>query len=191
MAFPQIRFPVIDQPGQAEWHAADVYQHQLSALQQQWLLDPDSLTAKLKANSQHFAVQLLGQQQAAVMANEARWLTAHERATVREVILWCDDKPWVFARSVFPHSALQQEQLALGKLGERPLGEHLFQQSDLARSSIELCRFEEASQVHHLHQQLGFPAQPLWGRRSCFSTAGQQVLVAEVFIGAAPLYHYG
>ena len=174
--------------GEAHWQAADAWGELLSAAQRDWLLDDSSLTAKLKRHSNHFRVQVLGQRPAPMLADEERWLGASVAVTVREVILHCDDQPWVFARSVFPQQALQAEQLNLNGLGERPLGEHLFSQPDLQRSNIEVSAFPSSSRVGQLHQQLGFPAHTLWGRRSCFSAAGQQILVAEVFIGAAPLY---
>lgn len=184
-----LSFPIVTIGGEAHWQGADAWAALLSPAQRDWLLDDSSLTAKLKRHSQHFQVQLLGQQPAPMLADEARWLGNPQAVTVREVILHCDKQPWVFARSVFPQQALQAAQLNLTELGNRPLGEHLFSQPDLQRSEIEISAFPSSSRVGQLHQQLGFPAQTLWGRRSCFSAAGQQILVAEVFIGAAPLYH--
>lgn len=186
--FPAITFPVVSTGGEAQWLAPSEVRTPLSQQHANWLLDPGSLTAKLKALSADFKVQVLGQRETTLLADEKPWLGDVERAAVREVILWCDGKPWVFARSVFPPSALAAQQLSLGTLGDSPLGEHLFRQPDLARSAIELCRFAPTSQVGQLHQQLGFPAHELWGRRSCFYAANQTVLVAEVFLGAAKLY---
>lgn len=174
----------------ADWQPADRLRlaELLPPQQHHWLLDTDSLTAKLKAQATQFRVSLLGQQPAAILPDEQQWLD-QATATVREVILWCDQQPWVFARSVFPQPALMDEQLNLSHLGERPLGEHLFRQPDLTRGDIEVARFDDQSTLGQLNQRLGFPAQPLWGRRSCFSAAGQQVLVAEVFLGPAAIYH--
>jgi len=183
-----LAFPIITQDGEANWQGADTCGQQLSTQQQHWLFDDSSLTAKLKNLSEHFAVELLGQRQAPISDDEIVWLDTAETVTVREVLLHCDHQPWVFARSVFPQQALQAAQLKLADLGNRPLGEHLFSQADLQRSSIEVSAFSATSRVGQLHQQLGYPAQTLWGRRSCFSAAGQRILVAEVFIGAAPFY---
>lgn len=182
-----LQFPIVQPPGQADWQAAEHLTPALSAEQGDWLLDHGSLTAKLKAHCRHFSVQLLGQQTGPMLADEARWLGQQQPVTVREVLLHCDQQPWVFARSVFPQSSLLDPALQLQQLGNRPLGEHLFAQADLTRSSIELCQFPADSRVGQLHQQLGFAAQALWGRRSCFQTGGHRVLVAEVFIGAAPI----
>lgn len=183
-----LSFPIISVGGEAHWQAADAWGELLTPHQRDWLLDDGSLTAKLKRHCQHFRVQLLGQRPAPMLADEARWLGELTAVTVREVILHCDEQPWVFARSVFPQQALQPGRLNLRGLGERPLGEHLFSQPDLQRSQIEVSAFPSTSRVGQLHQQLGFQAHTLWGRRSCFSAADQHILVAEVFIGAAPLY---
>lgn len=187
-SFPPIEFPVVTGASEARWLAPAEVQVPLSQTQAEWLLDPSSLTAKLKAMTQSFEVQVLGHHETELLANEKPWLGDENSAAVREVLLWCNGEPWVFARSVFPPSAQVNQQLSLGTLGNRPLGEHLFSQPDLARSAIELCHFEKHSKVGQLHQQLGYPAQTLWGRRSCFYAAGQKVLVAEVFLGAAKLY---
>ncbi|MFC0445995.1 chorismate--pyruvate lyase family protein [Pseudidiomarina halophila] len=184
--FPAVGFPVVQLGGEARWHTPQ-NTASWSACARDWLLDPASLTAKLKARTSDFAVQLLGQHQVPLLTDERRWLGEQQSCVVREVILWCDDQPWVFARSVFPLQALAQQQLRLQDLGDKPLGEHLFKQPDLTRSAVEISSFSRGSKVGQLHQQLGFPPATLWGRRSCFSAAGQQVLVAEVFIGASPL----
>lgn len=186
--FPAISFPVVHAGGEAQWLSPSEVHTPLSQKQADWLLDPGSLTAKLKALSNDFQVQVLGQRETTLLADEKPWLGEVPTVAVREVILWCDRKPWVFARSVFPPSALAAQQLSLGTLGDKPLGEHLFRQPDLARSAIELCRFTPHSQVGQLQQQLGYAEHELWGRRSCFYAANQRVLVAEVFLGAAKLY---
>lgn len=184
--FPKVTFPVIAQGGEAKWHTPTALAN-WSNTAQHWLLDPASLTAKLKSCSSEFAVQLLGQRESSLLADEQRWLGPQQNCVVREVILWCDQQPWVFARSVFPLKALAEQQLRLDELGDRPLGEHLFNQPDLRRSEVEISRFQADSKVGNLHQQLGFSPSTLWGRRSCFTAAQQNVLVAEVFIGASPL----
>ena len=182
----QLGFPIINHNHQAHWQVAEPQHLPPSILLQQWLLDPDSLTAKLKRHCQHFSVAVLGQRPGIIRPDEAKWLqtqSPNDNATIREVILCCDGKPWVFARSVFPLSALNADALQLGQLGNSPLGAHLFAQPDLQRSAIEVARFDEQSRVGELHQCLGYSPQPLWGRRSCFAAAGERVLVAEVFIG--------
>lgn len=183
VALAQLEFPIIRAHQQADWVLAHEAALPDSSIIQAWLLDPDSLTAKLKRHCDHFEVQVLGQQPGSIRPDEAKWLGDDKHAAIREVLLCCDGQPWVFARSVFPQSALDEQALQLGQLGSKPLGAHLFAQSDLERGAIEVAHFSPQSSIGQLNQQLGYPAQHLWGRRSCFKAAGQKVLVAEVFIG--------
>ncbi len=191
MRFPQLtqmQFPIVNTSQAPNWRWPDQVTLPAHADLQEWLLDPQSLTAKLKTYCQEFVVEVLGQAPGIIRDDEARWLATNgssNTATIREVILCCDGKPWVFARSVFPQAALNAKQLKLSELGNQPLGAHLFAQPDLQRSAIEICEFAADSRVGELHQKLGYPAQSLWGRRSCFTAGGQKVLVAEVFIGDA------
>lgn len=185
VTLPELQFPVIDASQRADWQLATPHCLPSHPELQRWLLDPDSLTAKLKQHCQHFKVHVIGQQPGTIRADEARWLGASEAAAIREVLLCCDGKPWVFARSVFPQQALSEPALQLGQLGDSPLGAHLFAQPDLTRSAMEVAQFVPDSALGLLHQQLGFEPQTLWGRRSCFTAAGQKVLVAEVFIGGS------
>ncbi len=183
-----VNFPVIGVAQQANWCKAEAQHLSQHAELDSWLQDPQSLTAKLKQHSRDFQVIVIGQQPGIIRADEATWLGTDltgEHAIIREVLLCCDGQPWVFARSVFPASAMDTKQLQLGQLGDKPLGAHLFAQPDLQRSAIEVCCFADNSVVSDLNQQLGFARQQLWGRRSCFTAAQQQVLVAEVFIGAS------
>lgn len=160
----------------------------LTLPQRQWLLDRESLTARLKAHCQRFHIEVLGQQPAPLFSDEKAALCLAEDAIVREVLLCCDDTPWVFARSVFPLSAASKTGLGLEALGNQSLGEQLFKDPDLQRSPIEIARFSQDSSVALLNQQLGYPNSALLGRRSVFSTAQQSLLVAEIFLGSSPLY---
>ncbi|EKE81506.1 chorismate--pyruvate lyase family protein [Idiomarina xiamenensis] len=170
----------------AQWRPAETME--LSREQQCWLLDPQSLTAKLKHRSRQFRVSLIGQQFAQLFADEQRSLQVTDAAVVREVLLCCDNQPWVFARSILPESTLGEEQLGLAQLGDNPLGEHLFRQPDLTRSDIEVSRFPTDSAMARLNTQLTGRHHALFGRRSIFSAAGQQCLVAEIFLSPCPLY---
>src|SRR5690554_6815881 len=73
-----------------------------------WLLDAGSLTAKLKGMSQHFHVELLFQREQACQPHEMDFLgiSATSPTLVREVLLHCNNIPWVYARSVIPLPAL-------------------------------------------------------------------------------------
>lgn len=175
----------------ADWHHPDDIE--LNQTQAAWLLAEGSLTRKLKRYCQHFSVSLIGQQRAEVFDSEFQLFKRHHietpfPAVVREVLLHCDNLPWVFARSIFPLSALTQQNLNLSELGESSLGQSLFDQDDLLRSPFEVASLDNNHVIAKLNTNLHRQTHPLWGRRSLFMTAGQHVLVSEFFLSPVPIY---
>lgn len=154
-----------------------------------WLLDPNSLTARLKSHCQQFRVELLGQHIEPCQENEAvSLIPAGEQVLVREVLLFCDDKPHVFARSLLPLSSLTGDEQALANLGTQSLGQVLFNNPSLKRQAIEVALFDKNSAVAKMTAQLANSSisatgdDNLWGRRSIFVLEGKPLMVAEVFL---------
>ena len=95
---------------------------------------------------------------------------------MREVYLRGHQQPWVFARSVAAHTALEPGGLNLEALGTRSLGELLFCDHAFERGPLQVCHYPrdwlpEADRADHL-----------WARRSRFVRGTLSVLVAEVFL---------
>lgn len=156
-----------------------------------WLLDPSSLTARLKSHCQHFRVEVLGQKIEACSPDEANGdIFMGEQVLVREVLLYCDDIPQVFARSLLPLRSLTGEQQQLAHLGTQSLGQILFNHPGLLRKKIEVAVFDRHSSVAKLANYLvpNQIKQPLWGRRSVFVLAAKPLMVAEVFLPGAIAY---
>lgn len=151
---------------------------------QSWLLDPDSLTARLKTHCHQFRVELLGQKVEDCQAHEAvATIPVGEKVLVREVLLYCDDKPHVFARSLLPLSSLTGPEQALANLGTQSLGQVLFNNPSLERQVIEVATFDLTSSVGKLASDLQLNiTHPLWGRRSIFVLENKPLMVAEVFL---------
>jgi chorismate--pyruvate lyase len=174
----------------------------LSALLKDWLLDEGSLTARLKSHSNHFQVKVIGEQQQFCSAAEAcDLIKVGEPVLVREVLLYCDNLPQVFARSLLPIASLTGEEQILANLGEQPLGQVLFNNASLQRLRLELSSFDIDSSVVNLATQLAtthddsvggntskIPKQMLWGRRSIFMLENKPLMVAEVFLPDAFAY---
>ncbi len=131
---------------------------------------------------------------------QADWLGG-EHAHCREVLLLCDEQPWVYASSLYSSAALQALP-ALGGLGERALGELMFEHPDLTRSDFDFAQLT-ANQWWQLAQQqnltqpaLGVSASPQadapnrlpWARRSLLAIPRASVLVTELFLPAAQAY---
>jgi len=176
-----------------QWQPAvkfDLPEHLLT-----WLLEPSSLTAKLKQHSQSFRVELLGQKVEPcheIEANEI--IQSGDKVLVREVLLYCDDIPQVFARSLLPLSTLTNEEQQLAELGTQPLGQVLFNSPSLERKNLELAYFDQNSSVANLVNSLsieGSGCSKMWGRRSLFFIHKKPLMVAEVFLPGSYAYQQG
>lgn len=165
--------------------SAEVEPHTLD-----WLLDRNSLTARLKNHCQQFRVEVLGQTIQPCSTYEANEdINAGEPVLVREVLLFCDEIPQVFARSLMPLTSLTGEEQQLAHLGTQSLGQVLFNHPDLQRKCIEVSQFDQQSSVAKLSAYLGLPLNyPLWARRSVFLLEQKPVMVAEVFLPKAVAY---
>jgi len=171
----------------ADWQAGEVA-FGWDPVAADWLLDPGSLTQRLKRQGTRFGVRLLGQMTAEVSADERHRLRV-EQALLREVLLCCNDIPVVFARTLIPEATLAASEGRLARLGHTSLGELLFARPEVSRDRIEVANFHRDSPVARLAMCLGQPlSNTLLGRRSCFFWSGQPLLVSEVFLPAADLY---
>jgi chorismate--pyruvate lyase len=172
----------------AQWQSPCSYQ--LGDALRDWLLDPNSMTARLKRHCQIFHVKVLGQHIEPCQAAEANSaISANEDVLVREVLLYCDNKAQVFARSLLPLNSLTGAEQQLANIGSQPLGQVLFANKLLKRGNIEVACFDQQSSVGELVQKLAMPmSQPLWGRRSLFYIQHKPIMVAEVFLPGSFAY---
>lgn len=178
-------------------HWRDAQSYPLPTDLKSWLLDPSSLTARLKSHCQQFRVELLGQSIEVCQDSEAvALIPAGEKILVREVLLFCDEKPHVFARSLLPLSSLTGAEQSLANLGTQSLGQVLFNNPSLERQTIEVAEFNKSSAVGKLAQQLKLSSESLsssmnlWGRRSIFVLENKPLMVAEVFLPDAFAYQH-
>lgn len=181
--YPTPAFPVSEA---LQWSPPQ--QFELTAEQADWLLYEGSLTQRLKEVGGNFSVKLLGQQVLEPTPEEKQRLNLNCNVVVREVLLYCDKQPWVFARSLFSPSAEQASTLNLQQLGNQSLGESLFARSDLHCGDIEVAAVGGEHPVAQLNQRWFQKSRTLLGRRRMFSTAGEQLLVSEIFLEPSSLY---
>jgi chorismate--pyruvate lyase len=173
------------QPDEPHWQD---YRHfnavQLSRATRAWLLDQGSLTQRLiKASHGNFNVQVLSQSWQRPLLSERALLEMKPRelAIVREVLLLCNDEPWVFARSVMPASSLNGRLRRLRKFDNSSLGAMLFSEPSMQRHPFQLATFDgENNRLPSAIRQ----AELLWGRRSRFELTGKPIMVSEIFLPA-------
>lgn len=161
---------------QADWSVANSLA--LPATIAPWLLEVASLTARLKRHCQRFRLEVLHESVQPLPAFLQPLLTTSCSALLREVILYCDDLPCVYAQSWLPKTTLDALQ-PLASMGQRPLGDYIFKQQNLYRGAIEACQLDIS-----LEQVAMGNKQHCWARRSIFELQQQPFLVAEVFLPA-------
>lgn len=151
-----------------------------------WLFETGSFTERLRRFCPHrLKVQLLEQRWARPLPGETKALklTRQGYVWIREVRLFCDARPWVFARTSIPPSTLRGRCRRLMYLGDRPLGDVLFNDSSLERGEVQVAHIIAS---HYLYQRaLGDCSNrpnALWGRRSVFRSDGRSLLVCEIFL---------
>lgn len=155
-----------------------------------WLLDSSSLTQRVIAVcGGRFRVQLLALAWGRPLPDEAARLAlrAGERSLVRQVQLLCNERPWVYARTVIPRSTLTGRNRRLAHLGSKPLGAALFADPTMERDEVEITRITPGSALYALATQ-GLPVKPdeIWGRRSVFRVSDRPLLVSEIFLPGIP-----
>ncbi|WP_297480898.1 chorismate lyase [uncultured Photobacterium sp.] len=171
--FKQLYSPLIQS---AKWYSVQSW-----ALEQTshgaWLLESASLSRRLAQYCQHFTVTVLTQ----TMISNSH-LSVMERQLVgdcdcleREVMLYGDQQPWVFARTLIPMTTLSGEEQDLVDLGNIPLGYRVFNDRNSRRDALEVAN-------------LGTQQQPRWARRSRLWINEKPMLVAELFLTESPVY---
>ncbi|WP_299017249.1 chorismate lyase [uncultured Photobacterium sp.] len=142
-----------------------------------WLLEPDSLSRRFQRHCDHFSVSLIEQLKIgkSQLTDDERALIGDVDCLVRKVVLKGDGVAWVFARTLIPLSTLTGQESDLEQLGEMPLGFRVFTDRSARRDALVVAN-------------VGTPEEPMWARRSRLWINGKPLLVAELFLEAAPVY---
>lgn len=171
----------------ANWHA---YVYTAPAPLRPWLVDNSSLTLKLKARCQHFRVKRLHQRRARCLRDEAAilHLPSAMQTWEREVLLYCDQRPMVFAHTVVPLSATANDWPLFNALGERSLGTTLFGDPLVKRGQLQFARlrpqhplFKRALAALHDADIPAPQVSALFARRCLYRRKQGLLLVTEVF----------
>lgn len=174
-----------------EWRVATrLHQRDIPAAVLPWLLDPASLTRRLQFVCHGaFRVQVIAQGWVRPQQNEAFALGMRERTWgfVREVVLRCNDRPWVYARTVIPRTTLTGPRRALTRLKTRPLGAVLFADPTLTRGPVEIAQLTPCDLLYpSAVRPLTHAPDSIWGRRSVFRLDDHPLLVSEIFLPGIP-----
>ena len=150
-----------------------------------WLRDHGSLTKRIQQRSRDFKVRNVYNGLCKANRDEFDLLKVSrpQHIYARDVILFADDKPVVFAHSVVAAHHLYGIWHALQHLGSRPLGALLFSHPLVQRAPLS---YKALKPEHPLYRQaadvLEINPQRLWARRSVFTLHHASLLVTEVFL---------
>lgn len=174
--------------------ACNISHHIIPSELRDFLLDPGSTTKRMQREyATQTKVTLLTQQWLYPHYHEAQLLNIPLRqyALIREVYLSCQDKIWMYARTVFPNHFFTGKNTRIKhELDHRPLGKLLFRDPTMQRSEFELAllnpehlEYQWAMQQHtpetaDLH--LGTQSNLLWGRRSIIHLQQKPLLLMEI-----------
>ena len=150
-----------------------------------WLRNHGSLTLSIQQCCKHFSVRSVRTGLVRISLDESALLeiAPQQLAYSREVFLYADEQPVVFAHSTFAHQHLRGAWTAVRSLGSKPLGAMLFAHPLVKRRPL---RYKLLRRSHPLYKSaasmLDDPPQRLWARRSLFYLHGAPLLVTEVFL---------
>ncbi|RLM20581.1 chorismate lyase [Brenneria alni] len=138
-----------------------------------WLMETDSMTQRLDGYCAQLTVTICNERfiSPGELNDERTLLPVSERYWLREVVLYGDERPWLFGRTLIPQQTLDGTGAALTTIGNVPLGRYLFQHDALTRDYI-----------HTGYSEGG------WARRSRLCLSGHPLLLTELFLPEAPLY---
>ena len=135
-----------------------------------WLNEDGSITARISSNFK-FKLKILSDDIG--VAEDEEYLALNitsEEVRIREVILYGDQKPLVYARSIIPKLTSSKGYPGLGKIGSKPLGDLLFQSQLFIKTHREFTQFQVPSE------------EVVWGRRTHYLVRGYPLSVMEVFL---------
>lgn len=157
-----------------------------------WLRDRGSLTQRIQQRCTRFEVRGVRAGLARIAQDESALLgiAAQQLAYSREVFLYADDQPVIFAHSALAAEHLRGAWSAVRTLGNKPLGALLFAHPLVERKPLH---YQSLRNTHPLYQRaatvLSNPPPRLWARRSLFYLHDAPLLVTEVFLPGILLLH--
>lgn len=150
-----------------------------------WMHEHGSLTRRIQQNCGQFQVRNIftGLSMASIDETSVLQLPRRQHIYTRDVLLYADDKPVVYAHSVVAAQHLSGAWHTLQHLGSRSLGSLLFTHPLVQRAPL---RYRSLNEGHRLFRQakqlLDTTSSRLWARRSMFTLHGAPLLVTEIFL---------
>ena len=135
-----------------------------------WLEEEGSITARISSHAE-FKLEILNDDIG--VAEDEEYIALEipsEEVRIREVVLYGDLVPLVYARSIIPGLTASKGYPGLGTIGSKPLGDLLFQSELFVKIRREFAQFQTSSK------------EVVWGRRTYYLVRGYPLSVMEVFL---------
>ena len=134
-----------------------------------WLNEPGSITSRIKSFSD-FKLKLLRDGPGEVDASEDDLIISNYRENnIREVLLYSNEEPLIYAKSVIPLETIRLGLGILGNLKENPLGDILFSNPEIKKKYMLFAKFESNKKI-------------FYGRKGIYTVKGFPFSVCEIFL---------
>ena len=134
-----------------------------------WLNEPGSITSRIKLFS-NFRLKLLRDGPGEVDIIEDDLIVAnYEENNTREVILYSDEKPLIYAKSIIPLATIRLGLGVLGNLKENPLGDILFSNPEIKKKYMLFAKFQSNEKI-------------FYGRKGIYTVKSYPFSVCEIFL---------
>jgi len=134
-----------------------------------WLLEKGPITNRIKSKHS-FELKLLRDRVGKVKKSDKSFLDSIDgEIRIREVVLFADENPKVFARSLIPESTIKNGLKKLGELNTKPLGDILFERDIFQKDEIVFSIFSDDKNKY-------------WGRKIKYYVKSYPLSVMEVFL---------
>jgi chorismate lyase len=133
-----------------------------------------------------FSVELISESWHQPLADEAELLSLenNENTFIRKSLLKCDNQILVYARTAIPEKTLSGKNQKLTELGEKPLGDVLFNDKTTYRSDIRYAKIPVNCELHKEATKGSDITSELWVRQSLIYIEQQPLLITEIFLPA-------
>ncbi len=134
-----------------------------------WLNEPGSITSRIKSFSD-FKLKLLKDGPGEVDIIEDDLIVSnYEKNNIREVILFSDEEPLIYAKSIIPLETIRLGLGILGNLKENPLGDILFSNPEIKKKYMLYAKFQSNKEI-------------FYGRKGIYTVKGYPFSVCEIFL---------
>ena len=134
-----------------------------------WLNEPGSITSRIKSFS-NFRLKLLKDGPGEVDIIEDDLIVSnYEENNIREVILFSDEEPLIYAKSIIPLETIRLGLGILGNLKENPLGDILFSNPEIKKKYMLYAKFQSNKEI-------------FYGRKGIYTVKGYPFSVCEIFL---------